>query len=244
MWRQTAIVLALAAGLLGVAPVASAQDSSLAINFGYFALRGQDSRVTGDILNAERCIDTTFACEPLLFQVKDFNNGTIGADWVIGLGDYFEATAGIGYYQETVPSIYEFVTNSDGSEIQQDLKLRVVPITATVRFIPTSRLGAIQPYIGAGVAFLNWRYSESGDFVDTSDYSVFRPEPYEADGWKTAPVVVGGVKAPIGGNKFLLGGEIKYQWADAELPVGSDGFISDRIDLGGFTYSGVLQFRF
>lgn len=240
MWRRTAIGLALAAGLLGVAPAASAQDSSLAINIGYFALKGQDSRVAGDVMNANRCIDTTFSCEPLLFDVKDFNYGTVSADWILGLGDYFEASAGIGIYQRTVPSVYEFLTNSDGSEIAQDLKLRVVPITATVRFIPTTRLAAVQPYIGVGVAFLNWRYTESGDFVDTSDDSIFR-STYEANGTKAAPVLLGGVKAPLGGKKFLIGGEVRYQKADAKLP---DGFVGDTIDLGGFTYSGTLQFRF
>ena len=243
MWRRTAVGLILGAAVLAAAPAAHAQDHSLIVNLGYFALKGADSRVDGDILNAERCIDTTFACEPLLFQVKDFNNGTISADWVVGLGDFFEATGGIGYYQETTPSVYEFLTNTDGSEIVQDLKLRVVPITLTARFIPTTRLAAVQPYIGVGVSFLNWRYSEIGDFVDTSDNSIFRAT-YEADGWKTVPVVLGGVKFPLGGDKFLLGAEVRWQTGDAKLPTGTDGFISDRIDLGGFTYSGLFQVRF
>jgi hypothetical protein len=243
MWRRMAFGLAVAAGLLGTAPAASAQDSSLALNLGYFALKGQDSRVSGDILNAERCIGTTGACEPLLFDVKDFNNGTVSVDWVVGLGDYFEASAGVGIYQRTVPSVYEFMTNSDGSEIEQDLKLRVVPATATLRFVPTSRLAALQPYIGVGVTLLNWRYTETGDFVDTTDDSIFR-NTYEASGNKVAPIIIGGVKAPIGGQKFLLGGEVRYVKADVKIPEGSNDFISDRLDLGGFTYSAVLQFRF
>jgi outer membrane protein W len=242
MWRRTAVGLICAAAALAAAPAAQAQDQSLIVNFGYFALKGQDSRVAGDILNAERCIDTTFACEPLLFDVKDFNNGTFSADWVVGLGDYFEATGGIGFYQETTPSVYEFLTNSDGSEINQDLKFRMVPITVTARFVPTTRLASVQPYIGVGVSFVNWRYSETGEFVDTTDNSIFRAT-YEADGWKTLPVVLGGVKFPLGGDRFLLGGEVRWQTGDAELPAEA-GFISDRIDLGGFTYSGLFQIRF
>lgn len=240
MWRRTAIGATLAAALLAAAPAAQAQDSSVAINLGYFALRGQDSRVAGDVLNANRCIDTTFTCEPLLFDIKDFNGFTISGDYILGLGDFFEATGGVGFYQHTVPSVYEFLTNSDGSEIQQDLKLRVVPITATVRFIPTTRLAAVQPYIGVGVAFLNWKYTETGDFVDTSDNSIFRTT-YDASGTQVAPVGLFGVKFPLGGNKFLLGGEARYQKAEADLPTG---FVGDKIDLGGWTYSGTLQFRF
>ena len=68
---------------------------------GYFALRGADSRVSGDVLNANRCIDASVVCEPLLFEVDDFNYATLGAEWLIGFGDLFEAGAGIGYHQHT-----------------------------------------------------------------------------------------------------------------------------------------------
>src|SRR5436190_10474761 len=163
MWRRTAIGVTLAVGLLAAAPAAWAQDSSVAINLGYFALRGQESRAAGDVLNANRCIDTTFSCEPLLFDIKDFNGFTISGDYILGLGDYFEATGGLGYYQNTVHSVYEFLTNADGPEIQQDLKLREVPITATVRFIPTTRLAAAQPYIAVGAASLNCQATEAYD---------------------------------------------------------------------------------
>jgi hypothetical protein len=80
-----------------------------------------------------------------------------------------------------VPSIYALVTRPDGSEIQQDLKLRIVPITGLVRFIPTGRHAAVQPYFGVGVAALKWHYAESGEFVDPSDGSIFRAQ-YIADG--------------------------------------------------------------
>ena len=169
-------------------------------------------------------------CEPLLFQVKDFNNGTFSADWVVGLGDYFEATGGVGFYQETTPSS-RILHNGDGSEIDQDLKFRMVPITLTARFIPTTRLAAVQPYIGVGVSFVNWRYSESGEFVDPTDRSIFRAT-YKGGWVEDVASHARRHKVPIGGDKFLLGGEVRWQSGDAELPADA-GFISDRIDLGG-----------
>ncbi len=45
-------------------------------------------------------------------------------------------------------STADFV-NANGSEIEQDLKLRVVPFTATVRFLPLGHDNGIEPYIGA-----------------------------------------------------------------------------------------------
>ena len=238
MWRSIVTSLGFVAALSAAGP-AAAQDQAVSFNVGYFALRGVDSRAGGDVLNANRCIDTTFACEPLLFDVKDFNNATVGAEWVVGLGDFFEAGAGIGFYQRTVPTVYEGLTNVNGSEIEQELKLRMVPITATVRFIPTGRHAPLQPYIGAGVALINWRYSEVGSFVDTSTGDIFNAR-YTADGTKAGPLILGGLRGPVGDN-FLLGGEVRYQRAEGSLP--SD-FVGDRIDLGGFTYQAVFQVRF
>ena len=71
-------------------------------------------------------------------------------------------------------SIYEFVTRPDGTEIEQDLKLRIVPLTATLKFVPTGRDAKFQPYIGAGIAALIWNYSETGEFVDPVTSEIFR----------------------------------------------------------------------
>jgi len=244
MWRHLLVGLGIVGAVAAVPPAAFAQDSSFAVNFGYFALRGEDSRPEGDVLNANRCIDVTFDCEPLLFDIGDFNGATISGEYLLGIGDYFEVSAGIGFYQKTVPSVYEFLTDVDDSEIEQDLKLRVVPMTATIRFIPTGRASGVQPYIGVGLAVLPWKYSETGEFVDTGDYSIFRAT-YVADGTEVGPLVLGGIKFPIAGHKVLFGGEVRYQQAEADLPdefLGVNG--TEKIDLGGFTYSAVLQLRF
>jgi Outer membrane protein beta-barrel domain len=223
---------------LAAAP-AQAQQQAVGFNFGYFQLRGQDSRTEGDVLNANRCFEVSFDCEPLLFEVSDFNNVKIEGEYLLALGEYFEVGAGIGYYQRTVPTIYEFLTRPDETEIEQELKLRMVPITISGRWIPTGRNAPVQPYLGAGIAFINWRYSESGEFVDTFDDSIFRAT-FEDDGTAVAPVFLGGVRAPIGAG-FTLGGEIRYQQATGDL---STDFLGDKIDLSGFTYSASFQIRF
>ena len=140
-----------------------------------------------------------------------------------------------------MPTIYEGLTNENGAEIEQELKLRMVPITGTVRFVATGRRAAIQPYIGVGIAVINWHYSEVGSFVDTSTGEIFHAR-YAADGHAAGLLVLGGVRGPSG-DAFLIGGEVRYQRADTSLP--SDvGFVGDRLDLGGFTYQGVFQIRF
>lgn len=227
-------------GLAASAVPVQAQDHGFSVSLGYFAPRGEDSRAEGDVLNANRCIDTSFLCEPLLFEVGDFGGATIGGEYLIGIGKYLEAGVGVGFYQRTVPSIYEFVTRPDQSEIEQDLKLRVVPFTGTLKIVPTGRDASIQPYIGAGVAALRWSYSETGEFVDPVDGSIFR-DTFESDGTEVAPVIFGGIRAPIGAST-MLGGEVRYQRAEADLP--EDEFLGDRIDLGGITFQALLTWRF
>lgn len=240
MSRAITAGLVCAAALAAAAAPASAQDQTISFNLGYFALKGEDGRTEGDVLNADRCIDTTFLCEPLLFDVGDFNNATIGAEYLFGIGEYVEVGAGIGYYQRTVNSIYDLVTRPDGSEIEQDLKLRIVPITGTVRVIPTGRHASIQPYVGAGIAALQWRYSEIGEFVDPVDFSIFRAS-FEADGTEVAPIFLGGVRF-LASDALLVGGEVRFQRAEGDLPI--DDFLGDRIDLGGTTFQATVGWRF
>ena len=239
MWRLiSAGVVGL--GVLVSAQPARAQDQGFSVSMGYFLPQGQDGRVSGDVLNANRCIDTAFLCEPLLFDVGDFGGFTIGGEYLIGVGKYIEAGVGTGFYQRNVDSIYEFVTRPDGTEIEQDLKLRIVPLTATLKFVPTGRDAAFQPYIGAGIAALFWKYSETGEFVDPDDSSIFR-DSFSADGTEVAPIIFGGVRAPVSAS-MMLGGEVRWQNADAELPI--EDFLGDRIDLGGFTFQANLTWRF
>jgi Outer membrane protein beta-barrel domain len=241
MWRRAIVGLSLVAVSAVAAPAAQAQDQSFGVTLGYFVLRSEDGRVAGDVLNANRCIDVTFDCEPLLFDVSDFNGGSIGAEWLFGIGDYLEAGAGIGFSQRTVPSVYEFLQADDGSEIEQELKLRMVPITATIRYVPTGRRSSIQPYIGAGLGLIAWRYTETGSFVDIDTSDIFRAS-YEDTGTEVVPIILGGIKAPVG-DVFAIGGEVRWQRGDAHLSEAVD-FVGDRIDLGGITYQAVFHFRF
>jgi len=221
--------VALVVGLLGT-PAASAQ-SSLSFSAGVFNPRGEDSRTPGDVLVNN--------LDFLSFNVSDFHAGFVGAEYLAGLGNFFEAGLGIGYQQRTVPSVYLDFVNSNGSEIEQNLKLTVVPMTATFRVLPLGHHDAITPYIGAGVGVFHWRYSESGQFVGT-DSSIFQGT-FTGSGNATGPVIVGGLRVPAGHWDF--GGEVRYQNAKGDLPADQE-FSGPKIDLSGFTYSFTANVRF
>ncbi len=209
--------------------------NSVNFNLGYFAVRGEDSRVAEDVLLAD-----LFDVEPLAFEVKDFNSATFGAEWLFGLGDYLEGGVGASFYQRTVPSVYLDVVNNSGREIEQDLKLRIVPLTATVRFLPLGR-GGVEPYVGAGIGAFNWRYSEVGEFVDPVDSSIFA-DRYIAKGTAVGPVILGGIRVPVA-DVWNIGAEIRYQKAEGKNLLDED-FLGDKIDLGGWTTSFTFGIRF
>src|SRR5215204_6575317 len=104
--------------------------NAIGFNFGYFSVVAVALRVDDDVLVA----DLTDGAYSLAFDVDDFNGATFGGEWVAGVGEYLEAGFGASFYQRTVPSVYAQKVRDDGSEIFQDLKLRIVPLSATVRF--------------------------------------------------------------------------------------------------------------
>ena len=209
-------------------------NSTVQFNLGYFALKGLDSRVADDVL-----LNDLQTGQPLAFEVKDFNGVHVGAEYLLGFGR-LEAGVGLGFTQRTVPSLYQNLTHSNGSEIEQDLKLRTIPVTFTVRFLPLERGSVVEPYFGAGIAAIRWRYSEVGEFVDAVDSSIF-PARYTADGTAVGPTVLGGIRAPV--SNWTVGGEVRWQKAEGKGLLDA-GFLGDKIDLGGWTTNFTVGVRF
>ena len=235
-FAQTGLKLWVLAGavalVLGVAgsPMAAAQQS-LNLSVGGFVPRGDTGRADSDVLVGNESF--------LAFNIKDFNTVSVGGEYLVGLGDFLEGGFGIGYQNRTVPSVYLDFVNSNGSEIEQDLKLRVIPMTATIRFLPLGHHDAVTPYIGAGAGVFAWRYSETGEFLAT-DSSIF-PATFVGSGTTTGPVILGGLRAPV--SNWDLGFEIRYQAAKGDLPA-DQGFSGRQIDLGGFTYAFTANVKF
>ena len=96
----------------------------------------------------------------------------------------------------------------------------------------------IVPYIGGGVGIFNWRYTESGNFAGTPDSQGnvnIVNGTFKGSGTAVGPVILGGVRFPVGHKGSGFGFEIKYQNAQGNLPS-DQGFAASKIDLGGFNY--------
>jgi hypothetical protein len=231
----------LTGGLFGT-PSASAQQS---VNFfvGGFVPTSLDSRgdVSGGRSNDVLVNNYNF----LNFRIEGFNGPTVGGEYLVGLGGIFEVGASIGYYQRTVNAFDINYTNSNGSNINADLKLRIVPFDATVRVLPLGHRAPIVPYVGAGIGIYGWRYSEAGQFVDYQPPVPKNPPifngTFAGSGTAVGPVVLGGIRVPIG--PLAPGFEVRYQGGKGNLP-GDQSFSATKIDLGGMNYLFTFEIRF
>ena len=166
-WLRFSVTVGVAGLVVGflAARAASAQQS---VNFymGGFVPTSADARgdISGGLSNDVLVRNQEF----LSFHIKDFDGVTFGGEWLVPLHDNFEAGLGLGFFQESVHAVDSNYVNANGSEVVTDLKLRIVPFTATVRLLPLGHDAPVQPYVGAGVGVFGWRYSENGQFVDPS----------------------------------------------------------------------------
>jgi hypothetical protein len=222
------------AGLLAT-PATSFAQSSVNFLIGGFVPQDEIDRDRNDVLrrNLNAGIDS------LLFDVSDFNGATVGLEWLFPLSDVFEGGLGIGLYSQTVPSIYAHLENRNGSEIEQDLSLRMVPFTATIRWLPLGRRDAFTPYLGAGVHATRFRYRESGQFVDIRN-DIFE-DTFTATGAAVGPLIVGGLRIPAG-SSAELGGEVRYQRGTGDVSKEGN-FLGTEVDLSGFSYLFTVNFK-
>lgn len=220
--------------LLMCATTANAQDrgrQTLNFTLGYFTPLGEDARIDNDVLNANR----TF----LIFDIKDFNGASVGGEWLVPLVPHVEGGIGVSFSRRTVPSFYEAYTDPDGTEVDQDLRLRMVPLAFTLRLVAGDPRGPVQPYIGGGVGLINWRYSETGEFIDFGAGNVIFRDSFVKSGNTAGAVILGGIR--FVGDTASGGFEIKYQKAKGEL---DNNFAAPQIDLGGWTYNFTAGIRF
>ena len=229
-----------------VATAAAAQTvHSVQIGVGGVFPRGLDGRATDDIL-ARNLFGEPMSGDPsvsdaLAFRISDFRSGQFFGEWNIGVGQRVEFGVGLGYYRRTVPTVYLEVVDQNDFDIEQELRLRVIPVTALVRFLPFGGPADVQPYVGAGISALRFRYSEIGDFVDPATLDIF-PGRFSANGTAVGGVLLGGLRIPIGGDIYGMGLEGRYHFGVGDLPDGN--FVADKIDLGGGQFNVTFLVRF
>jgi len=243
--RSATIAVAL---LLAASSSASAQlVHSLHIGGGVFFPRGIDARVTDDVIVRNFFGEAVPArpdlTDALAFEMNDFIGGRVFGEWNLGIGRHVEVGASLGYYRQTVPTVYRDFVDEDFSEIFQEMRLQIVPVTFHVRFMPFGTVGQVQPYVGAGFALLNYRYSETGEFLDSNTLQVFQ-DSFSKRGTAPGGLLLGGVRFPIGGDVYGIGVEGRYTFGSGDTGGLENGFLAEKVDLSGAELNFSFLMRF
>jgi len=254
--RTVTRVSVLVVGMIALAAPASAQVvHSVSFGAGMFSPKSFDNRADGDVWVADLSQPVIPGTDPpitgsLAFDISDFRSIPVYGEWHIGFGDHLEIGLGAAFANQTVQSVYRDLVNGHGTattfddtEIAQDLRLQTVPITGVVRFLG-GRPGHFQPYAGIGVVATVFRYSETGEFVDTADWSTIYSAKYKTNGTAVGPVLLGGARVPLGGDVYALNFEARYQWVVGKTGGFDAGFLGEKIDLGGWYLNAGFLIRF
>jgi hypothetical protein len=130
---------------------------ALQFGAGLFLPRGLDSRVDDDVL-ARNLVGEAMPANPsltdaLAFEIADFRSAFVFGEWSVGITPQVEVGVSVGAYGRTVPTYYIAVVDEvTGDDIELDLGLRVLPVSGIVRFVPLSRPGQVEVYVGGGLS--------------------------------------------------------------------------------------------
>ena len=107
--------VALVSGFIA-APIASAQQS---VNFyiGGFTPRALDARPDDDVLVQNGTFLSTL--NQLGIDIGEFNDVTVGGEWLFALGRRLEGGLGLGFYQRTCRRCTPISSTSNGTDIEQ-----------------------------------------------------------------------------------------------------------------------------
>jgi len=246
--------MSLALLFAAVAAPASAQIvQSVSFGAGFFQPRGFDRRVDGDVLVANLTQPDVLpgVSGSLSFDIGEFRGMPLFGEWNLAINKRLEVSAGLSYFTNKVDSVYADLVNCPlppcappgGTEIEQELRLTMLPISGLVRFFPMGDPTGIQPYLGGGVAAIRFTYTETGEFVDTTTFEIFS-DKYTAKGTAFGAIILGGVRFPLGGDVYGLTVEGKYQFANGKTGGFDAGFLGDKIDLSGGTLQAGFLIRF
>ena len=231
MMRNLAFVLLLAGAALAASARPALAQQTLNLSVGHLMLPGA-GRVETDILIIEHA--------DLLFEVDDFNSATIGGEWLVPINDRYEIGGSVSFARKSVRAVHSKVANSDGSDISRDMRLRQMPFAVTVRWLPLGQSYSVQPYAGGGVAVINWRFTESGDFA--WPHAMFRDEQFTAVGNAIGPLAVVGLR--VARDRFTYGFEGRLQSARGSFGPAFGHVFDPDIDLGGWTMQVTTGMRF
>lgn len=165
-----------------------------------------------------------------------------GAEWRFNLAPSLQLGVHLDGYGRSLNTEYLDFTRPSGRPIEQTLKLSIVPLGASVRWVPREGRRDITPYLGGGIDAVFYKYEEIGDFIDFFDDGLPVVEDHFVDdGAALGFHALAGLRVPVS-DDIAVTGEARYLWAKTDM---GDDFGPDlEIDLGGLSATIGVTIRF
>lgn len=175
-------------------------------------------------------------------EKKDWRGVSGGVEFSASLSQNVEVGFGIDAYSKSLDTFYVDFERPSGANINQTLKLTVVPMSVSLKLLANNRRGALTPYLMVGVDAYFWQYEEDGDFIDfqSADLEI-GSDFFKSSGVAPGFHVGGGLRVPLG-DDFSITGEGRYHFAK-EVDMGDD-FSLNRIDVSGLALTVGMHLRF
>jgi hypothetical protein len=192
----------------------------------------------------------SFVQDQLTVDKKDFNAPAIGVDVDVPIKGRLSAVAGFDFTRSSTNSEYRNFVDNNRLPITQSTQLQEVNLSYGLKYslTPPGREisthawipSTVTPYVGAGAGALWYKFFQTGDFVDFTDFSVF-PKTYDSRGWAPSANVFGGVDVKVL-KRLYVNGEARYLFSKANLDRTFTGFAP--IDLTGMKVTAGLRYMF
>ncbi len=175
----------------------SAQAGSISIRVGKYSPIG----------GSDLWVENT---ETFNFVVSDFNFIFGGAEFTVELNEFVDLAFGIDAYSRRVNTHYREFVRDDGTEIRQEIRLTVVPLTTGLRFLPLGKFRVVSPYVTGGFGLYPYEYTEDGEFIDFATFDIFGARFRDSGvGW--GGYAAAGIEVTVT-RGFLVFGEYRRHW--------------------------------
>jgi len=192
----------------------------------------------------------SFLTSQLTLDKGDFRARGFAADLAIALTPRVDVVGGFELARSSSRSEYRDFVDNDRLPIEQTTSLSTVNLTGTLRYALVPRGEAVGrlawvprrvvPYVGAGGGACWYELSQTGDFVDFVDLSVFS-DSFDSRGWSPSAHGVAGIDLQLHRRLFAT---VEARYVRSSATLGTDFIDFEPIDLSGLRTSAGINFRF
>ena len=191
----------------------------------------------------------TFVTDQLTLNKNDFSSATLGTNLAFRMSPATDIVIDFSYARSSQSSEFRDWIDNNNQPIVQTTSLRRIPITLGLRHYLTSRGRSIGRfawiparralYVGVGAGMMEYKFSQTGDFIDFQTLNVYSDE-YVSQAWTATAHANAGLDIALG-RFTMLNLEGRYTWAQAPMSSDFQGF--NHIDLSGLAVTAGLSLR-